>query len=56
MAENKLGLKKAVLMTRQVKVKGKISDLVKHINAADRIIEVLTEIRDEYQFPEEMKE
>lgn len=46
-------IKKAVLMTRQIKVKGKISDLVKNITAAERIIQVLVEMQNEYYFPDE---
>lgn len=52
-ASGELALKKAVIMTHEIKVKGKVSDLVKHIAAADRIIEVLTEMRDVYLFPDE---
>lgn len=53
-ATGKVDIKKAVLMTRQIKVKGKISDLVKNITAAERIIEVLREMEGEYVFPEEV--
>ena len=52
-ATGKLEIKKAVLMTRQINVKGKISDLVKNIAAAERIIEVLREMEGEYVFPDE---
>ena len=52
-AEGKLNLKKAVIMTRQIKIKGKISELIKHMKAADRIIRVLAEMRPEFLFPDE---
>ncbi len=52
-AEGKLNLKKAVIMTRQIKIKGKISELIKHMKAADRIIRVLAEMRGEFLFPDE---
>jgi putative sterol carrier protein len=51
----KLDIKKAVLMTRQIKVKGKISDLVRNITAAERIIEVLKNMQGEYVFPDEIE-
>ncbi|MHB8896864.1 MAG: hypothetical protein ACYC99_17055, partial [Candidatus Geothermincolia bacterium] len=50
-ATGQVDIKKAVLMTRQIKVKGKVSDLVKNITAAERIIEVLGEMQGEYVFP-----
>lgn len=52
-ATGKVEIKKAVLMTRQIKVKGKISDLVKNITAAERIIEVLKDMRGEFVFPDD---
>ncbi len=52
-AEGKVNLKKAVLMTRKIKVKGKISRLMKHMKAAERVLDVLSEMRDEFVFPDE---
>ena len=45
-------IKKAVLMTRQIQVKGKISELVNNLAAAERIIEVLKEIEGDTEFPD----
>ncbi len=55
-ATGKVDIKKAVLMTRQIKVKGKISELVNNIAAAERIIEVLKETEDETMFPDDATE
>ena len=51
-AEGKVDIKKAVLITRQIKVKGKMSELIKNIAAAERIIGVLVEMRGEFVFPD----
>ncbi len=52
-ATGKVDIKKAVLMTQQIRVKGKISELVNNIAAAERIIEVLKETEDETLFPDD---
>lgn len=53
-AEGRVNLKKAVLMTRKIKVKGKISRLMKHMKAAERVLEVLSEMREDFDFPDEV--
>ncbi len=56
-ATGRLGLKKAVLMTRQLKVRGaKITELVKYMKLAERIMEILAETRHTYVFPDEQRE
>ncbi|MBU2490237.1 MAG: SCP2 sterol-binding domain-containing protein [Proteobacteria bacterium] len=52
-AKGELDVKKAVLLTRQIKVKGKVTALLKHLSAATRTIGVLSEMTDEFQFPDE---
>jgi 4-hydroxy-tetrahydrodipicolinate synthase len=54
LATGKMGLKTAVLIKRKLKVKGpRVSELVKYMNMADRIMEVLKETKSQYKFPDE---
>ncbi len=52
-AKGELDVKKAVLLTRQIKVKGKVTALLKHLSAATRTISVLSEMTGEFIFPDE---
>lgn len=53
LAVGELSMRKAVLMTRQVKIKGKMSALIRHMKAAERTLAVLSEMKDEFRFPDD---
>ncbi|MEW5736212.1 MAG: SCP2 sterol-binding domain-containing protein [Thermodesulfobacteriota bacterium] len=55
LATGELDMRKAVLMTRQVKIKGKMSALIRHMKAAERTLAVLSEMKEEFYFPEDQK-
>jgi putative sterol carrier protein len=52
-ALGKLNLKVAVLVKRKLKIKGKKRHLLKHMKAAERTIKLISEMKDEFYFPDE---
>lgn len=56
--KGELDVKRAVVISRKLKVHGKVTRLLKHLKATERILKVLNEMIDEgiYQFPDEIVE
>ncbi len=54
--KGELDVKRAVVISRKLKVNGKVTRLLKHLKATERILKVLNEMIDEgiYQFPDEV--
>ncbi|MBN1365807.1 MAG: SCP2 sterol-binding domain-containing protein [Syntrophaceae bacterium] len=48
-----LKLKKAVLVTRKLKIKGNKLQLLKHMKAAERTVKLISEMKNEFYFPDE---
>jgi putative sterol carrier protein len=49
-AQGKLGLKKAVLVTQKIKIKGNMVKLLKHLKSSERVFDIMKEKQDQYQF------